>query len=146
MLVDSDVCTDKKASELLGYLENNKEGIINHFTLDHGGSCAEGLVSHVFSRRFSRDPMSWSLGGVRKLSEIRVHLENGGKLSRSMLHETQELDNDKENPILSAAKSRVKSSRKVEPGDWRVTVPGSSLTSGAIGAIIKGINRGGYYS
>lgn len=143
MLVDSDVCTEDKARKLWVYLQNNREGIVNHFTLDHGGSCAEGLVSHVFSKRFSRDPLAWSIKSLRKLSEIRVHLENGEKLSRSMLRK-EETQVEKRVPLLSAAKTRVAKKDKKEFGDWNVSIPGSGLSSGAIGAIIKRINRGGF--
>lgn len=143
ILVDSDVCTEEKAGELWTYLQNNKEGIINHFTLDHGGSCAEGLVSHVFSRRFSRDPLSWSYEGLERLSAIRVHLENGNRLDRSMLRKKEVIEEEKIKPIISAAKSWVQSNKK-EVQDWSVRVPGSELSSGAIGAIIRGVNRGGF--
>ena len=143
MLVDSDVCTEDKARKLWVYLQNNREGIVNHFTLDHGGSCAEGLVSHVFSKRFSRDPLAWSIKSLRKLSEIRVHLENGEKLSRSMLRK-EETQVEKRVPLFSAAKTRVAKKDKKEFGDWNVSIPGSELSSGAIGAIIKRINRGGF--
>ena len=144
MLVDSDVCTEEKAKDLWTYLQNNKEGIINHFTLDHGGSCAEGLVSHIFSRRFSRDPLSWSYESLEKLSSIRVHLENGGKLDRSMLRKKEVIDKEEYLPLLSAAKSQISSRNNKEVDDWSIKIPGSELSSGAIGTIIKAINRGGY--
>lgn len=144
MLVDSDVCTQEKASKLWTYLQNNRQGIENNFTLEHGGSCAEGLVSHVFSRRFSRDPLSWSYQGLEKLSAIRVHLENGNTLDRSMLRENKRVDKEEFTPILSAAQSKITSKNKKETQNWSVRVPGSELSSGAIGAIIRGINKGGY--
>lgn len=144
ILVDSDVCTQEKAAKLWTYLQNNRQGIENNFKLKHGGSCAEGLVSHVFSRRFSRDPLSWSYQGLEKLSAIRVHLENGNKLDRNMLRKNKMVEKEKISPILCAAQSKVTSKNKKEVEDWSVRVPGSELSSGAIGAIIKGINRGGY--
>ncbi|NLX75591.1 MAG: ISLre2 family transposase [Synergistaceae bacterium] len=143
ILVDSDVCTGEKAEELWTYLQNNKEGIVNHFSLDHGGSCAEGLVSHIFSRRFSRDPLSWSYEGLEKLSAIRVHLENGNKLDRTMLRKKEIVEAEKMEPILSAAKSWAQGNKK-DVQDWSVRIPGSELSSGAIGAIMRGINKGGF--
>ena len=143
MLVDSDVCDEDKANALWVYLHNNREGIINHFSLDHGGSCAEGLVSHVFSGRFSRDPLAWRIRSLRKLSAVGVHLENGRSLDRSMLRKRK--DNKEEvGSILSAAQTRVTKGSGEEFRDWTVTIPGSELSSGVIGAIIKGINRSGF--
>lgn len=39
-----------------------------------------GLVSHVLSERFSRNPMGWSEEGVGKLSKLRVFCKNGGEI------------------------------------------------------------------
>ena len=45
------------------------------------GSCTEALVSHVLSKRLSRDPMGWSKHGLSKLTMVRVFCLNGGKVS-----------------------------------------------------------------
>jgi hypothetical protein len=42
------------------------------------GSCTEAQVSHVLSKRFSRDPMGWSKTGLQKLAMVRVFRLNGG--------------------------------------------------------------------
>jgi len=42
------------------------------------GSCTEALVSHVLSKRLSRDPLGWSVSGLAKLSMVRVFCLNGG--------------------------------------------------------------------
>jgi hypothetical protein len=42
------------------------------------GSCTEAQVSHVLSKRFSRDPMGWSPLGLSKLAMVRVFCLNGG--------------------------------------------------------------------
>ena len=63
------------------YLFNNWEEIRNRIMLDIPGSCTEGQVSHVLSKRFSRNPMGWSKGGLGKLSKLRVYLCNGERLS-----------------------------------------------------------------
>ncbi|NLY73616.1 MAG: hypothetical protein GX079_08005, partial [Tissierellia bacterium] len=47
-------------------------------------------------------------------------------------------------PLLSAAKSQISSRNNKEVDDWSIKIPGSELSSGAIGAIVKAINRGGY--
>ena len=45
------------------------------------GSCTEAQVSHVLSKRFSRNPMGWSEEALGKLASVRVFMLNGGKLS-----------------------------------------------------------------
>lgn len=47
---------------------------------DSIGSCSEALVSHVYSERFSRNPMGWSKAGLEKMTMIRVFIKNGGRV------------------------------------------------------------------
>ena len=54
------------------------------------GSCTEGQVSHLLSKRFSRDPMGWSKAGLGKLSAARIHLKNGEKLRAENFQEKKE--------------------------------------------------------
>lgn len=143
MLIDSDVCTEEKAEKLWGYLQNNRQGIINHFTLPHGGSCAEGLVSHVFSKRFSRDPLSWSIESLQKLSDVRVHLENGKSLDETMLWSAPS-EEETTAVLRDNVRRKVTASKRPSEPDWSMTIPGSGLVSGAIGAIIQSINRSGF--
>ena len=42
------------------------------------GSCTEAQVSHVLSKRFSRDPMGWSKEGLANMAMVRVFCFNGG--------------------------------------------------------------------
>lgn len=70
----------EKIQEVHTYLFSNWEAAVNRFKEGISGSCTEGLVSHVLSERFSRNPMGWSEKGVGKLSKIRVYCKNGGKL------------------------------------------------------------------
>ena len=70
----------EKVQEVQTYLFSNWEAAVNRFKEGISGSCTEGLVSHVLSERFSRNPMGWSEKGVGKLSKIRVYCKNGGKL------------------------------------------------------------------
>lgn len=143
MLIDSDVCTEEKAEQLWKYLQNNRQGIINHFSLPHGGSCAEGLVSHIFSKRFSRDPLSWSVKSLRNLSEVRSHLENGESLDKTMLWSDS---SEEETTVVlrDKVRRRVIANKQPSEPDWSMTIPGSGLVSGAIGAIIQSINRSGF--
>ena len=77
-------CRDKrgfeKIHEVQTYLFSNWEAAVNRFKDEISGSCTEGLISHVLSERFSRNPMGWSEEGVGKLSKLRVFCKNGGKI------------------------------------------------------------------
>lgn len=77
-------CKDKrdfeKVQEVRTYLFSNWEAAVNRFRKEISGSCTEGLVSHVLSERFSRNPMGWSEEGVGKLSKLRVFCKNGGEI------------------------------------------------------------------
>jgi len=62
------------------YLLNHWKAVQNMKRPDSIGSCTEALVSHIFSERFSRNPMGWSKKGLETLSRIRVFIKNGGKI------------------------------------------------------------------
>lgn len=78
------LCKDEKEFEKIQdvqtYLFSNWEAAVNRFKEGISGSCTEGLISHVLSERFSRNPMGWSEKGVGKLSKLRVFCKNGGKI------------------------------------------------------------------
>lgn len=63
------------------YLFNHWSEIVTRRNEELPGSCTEGQVSHLLSKRFSRDPMGWSKNGLGKLSAARIYVKNGGKLS-----------------------------------------------------------------
>ena len=73
--------TQKRVREFGGYLLRHWEEIRRRRTEEVPGSCTEGQVSHLLSKRFSRDPMGWSRAGLGKLSRVRIYLKNGGKLT-----------------------------------------------------------------
>lgn len=75
----------KAVKEFGSYIRNNWEEIVRRKTLDIPGSCTEGQISHVLSERFSRDPIGWSEECLGKLSQARVYLKNGGKLTREAM-------------------------------------------------------------
>lgn len=64
-----------------GYLMRNWEAARNRLTLDVPGSCTEAQVSHILSKRFSRDPLGWSEKGLGKLAKLRVYVKNGGEIT-----------------------------------------------------------------
>lgn len=77
-------CVEEKdfedLQEFQNYLLSNWEACANTFKEGMGGSCTEGMVSHVLSERFSRNPMGWSVAGLGKLSMLRIYLKNGGEI------------------------------------------------------------------
>ena len=62
------------------HLNLNWESITNRYEDKMTGSCTEPQVSHVLSKRFSRNPMGWSEAALGKLTGIRVYLKNGDKI------------------------------------------------------------------
>lgn len=76
--------TDKdrieKIKELGTHLNLNWESITNRYEDKMTGSCTEPQISHVLSKRFSRNPMGWSEAALGKLTGIRVYLKNGEKI------------------------------------------------------------------
>ena len=68
----------EKLARFAGYLDNHWDALARRYRGDLPGSCTEGLVSHVLSERFSRNPMGWSQETLGKLSKVRVFKMNGG--------------------------------------------------------------------
>lgn len=62
----------------LNYFMNNWAGIaIWNEDMACGSSCAEGLVSHCLSSRFSSRPMGWRDQGLKAISNLREYTLNG---------------------------------------------------------------------
>jgi hypothetical protein len=68
-------------TQLLGSWEKIRRRIVE----DIPGSCTEGQISHVMSKRLSRDPIGWSVAALGKMACARVYRENGGELSSTDL-------------------------------------------------------------
>ena len=63
------------------YCLRNWTGIsIWHEDPASGSSCAEGLLSHNLSTRFSSRPMAWMDAGLEAVSNLREHALNQGKI------------------------------------------------------------------
>lgn len=73
--------TLERGKEFGAYVFNHWDEVVTRKKGDLPGSCTEGQVSHLLSKRFSRDPMGWSEKGLGKLSAARIYVKNGGKLS-----------------------------------------------------------------
>ena len=79
----------EKAEKLLNYFYNNQESIERRMKAEENGvcgSCTEGQVSHVFSERLSRDPLSWSEEGLRKMSSLLVYRKNGNRVTSEQIN------------------------------------------------------------
>jgi hypothetical protein len=66
-----------KVNEDSCYILRFWEAIQNIKDKDSIGSCTEGLVSHILSERFSRNPMGWSKQGLSQMTAIRAYTQNG---------------------------------------------------------------------
>ena len=68
--------------EALTYFINQWDGIMCR--VDEAGGCwsccAEGQISHVYSKRLSRNPMGWSEHGCGQMAKFRAYKQNGGKV------------------------------------------------------------------
>ena len=81
--VDMELCQEETATSLLRYVKANRQGIRIQLkdAVVTGGSCAEGLVSHLLSDRLSSRPKAWREPGLDSMSRLRVHCANGGQLT-----------------------------------------------------------------
>lgn len=87
----------KRVKKFFKYLMNNWEGIVRRYTEDIMGSCTEGLVSHIYSERLSRNPMGWSEAGLNRMAELRVYTRNGCVVTGKAFKRT---DEEKKRSIL----------------------------------------------
>lgn len=77
---ETDKSRIEKIKKLGTHLNLNWESITNRYENGVTGSCTEPQVSHVLSKRFSRNPMGWSEAALGKLTRIRVYIKNGDKI------------------------------------------------------------------
>ena len=72
------------------YLFREWDAIRRRILEDVPGSCTEGQISHVLSKRFSRDPLGWSEEVLGKLVGARLYLKNGGTLTKEIFSRAAE--------------------------------------------------------
>lgn len=63
------------------FIYNHWDAIVLSMSGTVCGSCTEPLVSHVLSKRLSRNPLAWSEEGLSQMSMLRVYTKNGGVVS-----------------------------------------------------------------
>lgn len=102
--VESRMDAGKPRKKKLEALHDNSVFLLNHWQeIQNGslpgtiGSCTEALVSHVLSKRLSRDPMGWSKEGLRKLAMARVFCLNGGIIMPDDIGSGKAEDEDRKN-------------------------------------------------
>lgn len=78
------------------YVSGNFEAIRNELTLEIPGSCTEAEISHVLSKRCSRDPIAWSPEGLSQMGRLRVLKCNKGRVQASDFNPDHEVINYKE--------------------------------------------------
>lgn len=83
--ITNDPKRQKRIMEFRKYLKSHWEGIVRRYTEEIIGSCTEGLISHVYAERLSRNPLAWSEQGLDKMAELRVYTRNGGRVRSSTL-------------------------------------------------------------
>lgn len=69
---------NEKLTEYVNFIQNHWDAIVLRMQNEVCGSCTEPLVSHILSKRLSRNPLAWSEHGLRQMAMLRVYTQNGG--------------------------------------------------------------------
>lgn len=89
----------EKKSKSLGYIRNQRKGIIEFLKHEEKLGCsAEGHVSHVLSSKLSSRPKGWSLEGIEERTKLIIFKSNGGtekELKEALKNENQKLSKRK---------------------------------------------------
>jgi hypothetical protein len=109
--IDQETCPQKTGEDFLRYVHNNWDGIQiwSDPREEAGGSCAEGLVSHILSDRLSSRPKGWMDEGLETVSRLRVYRKNGGEI------QPEHLKKDKKQSIRWTNKLLAEHKRTVSP-------------------------------
>jgi hypothetical protein len=105
-------------------LDENRAFILNHWKAivlrlsgTVCGSCTEPLVSHVLSKRLSRNPLAWSEHGIRQMAMLRVYVQNQGVVTAADIRVSRNrdrLDEDKKSLRDGFAKYRAYADEQID--------------------------------
>lgn len=110
------------------FLRNNWDAVVMRMQDGVCGSCTEPLVSHVLSKRLSRNPISWSEDGLRQMAMLRVYTQNGGVVSANDIrvsNRKSDRASDKASMNGGFARYRAYADRHLDeflhkPRDWSI--------------------------
>lgn len=95
----------KRIQEFNRYIRGNWAGIVIYNQEECGGSCTEGHVSHVLSKRLSSRPMGWSPRGLRIMAELRAFKSSGGTIEQKHLQKFDSVSKLSKRVIRNANKA-----------------------------------------
>ena len=106
----------KKFFDQVKFFRSNWDSIVLRMSETVCGSCTEGMVSHVLSKRLSRNPLSWSENGIRKMAMLRVYTMNDCVVKAGDIRvsrKKEELNDDRKALILGFEKYRAYTDKQI---------------------------------
>jgi hypothetical protein len=82
------------------------------------GCSAEGNVSHIYSSRLSSRPLGWSRIGVKKMSELRIYCQNGGKVYDLVKYQKMKQEREIKEEIQKEMDRKIKRKRENYTEVW----------------------------
>ena len=110
------------------FIRNHWDAIVLRMRNQVCGSCTEPLVSHVLSKRLSRNPLAWSDHGLRQMAMLRVYVKNGGIVTEKDIRVSRskaDLDRDRAALQSGFAKYRAYADKQIDEflshkPDWSI--------------------------
>lgn len=113
----------EKKSKSLGYIRNQKKGILSFLNHEERLGCsAEGHVSHVLSSRLSSRPKGWSLEGLEERTKLIVFKSNGGT-EQEMKEALKSLNKKLSNQKNLKEQEKLKRKLKKKTGEMLGNIP-----------------------
>jgi hypothetical protein len=118
----------KRLADCAQFIRNQWDAIVARMAGNICGSCTEPLVSHVLSKRLSRNPLAWSEHGLRQMTMLRIYTINGGVVSAKDIRVSRseaDLDKDKVSFKGGFAKYRAYADKQINEfllnkPDWTI--------------------------